>query len=105
MYDNPTMLSRVVFRFNTPRKPGLSESISDLLQIFPFLEEFIKSCFLEYEDEPEKAVTKIWKGFTLITQLLNFALILDSAKNFKFDKSRLTFFEEYLSKFYQLKLN
>ena len=67
------------FRFRTPRDIGLSESISDLLQIFPHFEEKIKEHFGNHEEEPAKAVTLIWTNYTEITQVLNFALILDSA--------------------------
>ena len=63
------------------------------------LNKFLK----DHENEPAKVVTKIWTSDALITQLLNFALIVDASKNFKFDKSEYEFFENYLSNFLSTK--
>ena len=77
--------------------PKLEDAIDDLLQIFPFMKEKINECYKKYKKEPAKWVTMIWTSSSELTKLINFSLIIDAWKNFKFDKSDYTFFKSYIS--------
>ena len=77
--------------------PKLKDAIDDLLQIFPFMEKKVNKCYKKYKKEPAKWVTMIWTSSTELTKLINFSLIIDAWKNFKFDKSRLNCFRDYIS--------
>ena len=75
----------------------MKDALNDLLEIFPFMESKIIEFYKKYKKEPAKWVAMIWTSSGELTKLINFALIIDAWKNFKFDKSRLKFFEGYIS--------
>ena len=81
-------------------KPNLEDTINDILLIFPFYETEISEILNNHIEKPEKVITLILTTFPNIMKIINFALIIDAAKNFKFEKSRFTFFSNYLSKYY-----
>ena len=84
--ENYNCLSYIKWFNKTPREPDLKEAVEDLLQIFPSEEYFIMDFYERYKSEPSKAVTMIWTNSYLVPRLINFALIVDAGKQFKFDK-------------------
>ena len=84
--ENYNCLSYFKYFNKTPREPDLKEAVEDLWQIFPYEEKVIMDIYERYKSEPSKVVTMIWNNSYLVSRLINFALIVDAGKQFKFDK-------------------
>ena len=84
--ENYNCLSYFKYFNKTPREPDLKEAVEDLLQIFPSEEKDIMNVYERYKSEPSKAVTMIWTNSYWVPRLINFALIVDAGKQFKFNK-------------------
>ena len=79
---------------DTPREPDLKEAITDMLHIFSGEAVTIKSLYESNKSDPSKAVTMIWTNSQLVSRLINFALIVDAGKQFKFDNKDMDFFKD-----------